>query len=430
MVSIISYVPENNPELPAPESFEEQLQRATANSLNDSQTLPAQESGVSYYQQSFGPATRNDYEEGRWAMTIQEPHTQEIFLNPDPPDRKRAMGLPAFLKPSSSSPSLPPLITILHAIPMAREAFLNRDSIINDYGHLKDWWEGTQIRSLRVINVDNSDHNGLVNELIYEAQRLMAFLDSTERAYGSADAFPSLPTLSSQSEIGNFMANWVAAAKEVSESPPLSTMFSTSGTRCSKEDHNVEHTDTFQAFQIIVDEDITDRGFSLYEAVDETIWSPSIDAYTFLHHLGEVLIFEVHNPKHNIDHLGVSIPAMFCIDRYLEDKVEEAAQMQAEKARISHEAESIEEIRTQLSSYKGSNESKTVDAGHVVFSATQYLTQTLEYRDTSEDPFSAKTENDSRTTAAALEELLLVSKRVTEKLQGFYPLSCRQNIAD
>lgn len=127
------------------EQEERELQEAVAMSLN--QNLGHQEMGITSSNQSnFGKATRDHYDEGAWAMTLFNSSAQEIIISPDPADRRRVADEPAFLRPSQDNLYLGGLLTILHSIPLAREALLLRNKVLPKYGH--DRSGGTASRSI------------------------------------------------------------------------------------------------------------------------------------------------------------------------------------------------------------------------------------------------------------------------------------------
>jgi len=83
-----------------------ELQQALAASRADL-GMPPQESGVTGTEVvHFGPATRSQYEQGQWDMVpIGKSSAREVFVEPEPADRKREPGTPAFLKPSVADSS-------------------------------------------------------------------------------------------------------------------------------------------------------------------------------------------------------------------------------------------------------------------------------------------------------------------------------------
>jgi hypothetical protein len=148
--------------------------------------LPPQESGITSTDKvHFGPATRTQYDEEKWSMVpVGKSSAQEILLDPEPAARKRDFNVPAFLRPSTDNNRLNALFTIYHEIPLLREVLLNRADVQQSYGFDSEWWTGKAIEVPYVSGCEPDEGQ----ELIYEMQRLMAFLDKTDRSYGSADA--------------------------------------------------------------------------------------------------------------------------------------------------------------------------------------------------------------------------------------------------
>lgn len=184
------------------ETPDPELARALAASMQDSSGSQSgygpygqQETGITGTHTSpTNPNFRDavpgrEYDSNQWALTTTQTH--EIFLPPSPVDRKRQPGEPVFLKPTNSgSSNLSAAFTILHSIPSAREALLARNYCRSDYGHDDQWWDGQNIRILRIINVD--DEESQIPEELVEVQRLIAFLDQSTRAYGSAEGIATI----------------------------------------------------------------------------------------------------------------------------------------------------------------------------------------------------------------------------------------------
>jgi hypothetical protein len=149
---------------------------------------------------NFAPApVGKHYDPNQWALTAPRTETKEIARHPSPQLRKREDGAPAFLRHSLASYNISGLLTILHAIPSARESFLLRRHLLEDYGHHPQWWDGEKIRSSRIIQVeDERPRFGEAEELLVEIQRLMAFLDRTDRAYGCIDDLMSMRRVQEQ----------------------------------------------------------------------------------------------------------------------------------------------------------------------------------------------------------------------------------------
>lgn len=155
----------------------------------------------------FGSASRDAYDPDQWAMVQRTIELQE----PGPSARMRAEGSPALLRGRQTGHSLSilsALLTILHAIPLARNNFLCAGEQPASYGQDPEWWKGGRIQPAGVLEADrtmrletiinnDSDEDDIyeprstntenARELMDEIHRLMAFLDCTTRAYGTAD---------------------------------------------------------------------------------------------------------------------------------------------------------------------------------------------------------------------------------------------------
>lgn len=205
---------------------------------------------------AFGPATRLHYETDKWAMTLPGTQAEEIHLDPEAVDRKRPDGSPAFLKPSPADHSLPALLKILHVIPMAREALLNRSCLLPDYGCDKTWWDGTAIKRLRIVNVDREDSEIRNDDIIYETQRLMAFLDDTKRAYGSINALASNDAISrdNSDKLETFLNLWLTATAEAASNTSVADTFETVGTKITHTEPETIKTVRMPIIRPLIDE--------------------------------------------------------------------------------------------------------------------------------------------------------------------------------
>ena len=164
----------------------------------------------------FGPPRQSDYHEGNWGMVVssvsagggvQETGTvdgnggnrwtynrgeyESVYRTVGPEERRRQEGVPTVLDTRGSGGTwntdsvsvFAGLMTILHKISRAREAFLlacPRDSGSED-GPGENWWKGNQIGAM-MEGVEGVDVTGEI--ILREAARVMAFLDDTDRAYG------------------------------------------------------------------------------------------------------------------------------------------------------------------------------------------------------------------------------------------------------
>ncbi|KAL9128739.1 MAG: hypothetical protein Q9217_002646 [Psora testacea] len=411
--------PVQNPDLPREESYEEQLQRATAMSLTDSQTLPGQEMGVTYQNPYFGPANQAHYDSEKWAMTLPEAHTQEIVLNPEPPDRKRKPGTPAFFRPSSSGHGLSAFIKILHEIPMAREALLNRGHLLGDYGRETDWWDGTPVKVLHVVNVDQHGQETGSDDVIYETQRLMAFLEQTERAYGSIDVLVSLHNISAfTSDIfGTYLNVWKDATQNCVPDMPLVNTFTSKGVQ--RQSVEPREADIF-SLSVKIGTEVGGKGMTLYEAIDDFLWADAEEAEVFLAEVGDVITFEVENQCPNLPGLGIRIPAVWYADRYLESSIQAAYDMKARKAAINAEARDVNRVQELMTQYRKPDSGTTLGADDLLNKVTTYFQQTAAYRvEESAEADVEDSESQRSSLGRIMEELITLTKRVSTKLDEF-----------
>ncbi|KAJ5689474.1 hypothetical protein N7462_003866 [Penicillium macrosclerotiorum] len=332
------------------EREEQELQQAVAMSLN--QGMGQQESGVTAINQQphFGKATRDHYDEGAWAMTLFNATSQEVVISPNPEDRKRIDGEPAFIRPTQDSLYLGGFLTILHEIPLAREALLLRNKVLFDYGNDAQWWNGQPINLPKIVTIhDGASGDSDWDDIIHETQRLMVFLDKTQRAFGSSDALTNLKSmnaLSSDSEeaIARFLETWHAAAIRADPENPLATVFMTQAYKTSPFDEGDEaiSKDLF-LFEPLVE---GDHGQTLYDVLDNAIWSDrpgeSLDD-VWLEHVGDVVIMKL-DAFDNGKSVDVKAPAVFYPDRYMSSCRELAIELRTKRLRVQEEVQELERL--------------------------------------------------------------------------------------
>lgn len=302
------------------EREERELQQAMAMSLN--QDVGPQETGVtSTSQPQFTRATRDDYNDNEWAVTLLNSSAREIIISPDPEDRKKINGEPAFLRPSREGLYLGGLLTILHAIPLAREALLLRGHTLSNYGHDTQWWNGQPIHLPKVVTVN--DTGGMENsdwdDIILESQRLMAFLDSTERAFGSVDPLTSLKSVSYDSEgsVGMFLDNWQQAAVKAGPENQLSRIFLSRAFKRPLSALDTPIDKEFVTLEPFVD---PDHGQTLYDVLDRTMWADRPDEElddVWLDCVADVLTIKLEASEVTAKSVDVKVPSVFYTDRYM-----------------------------------------------------------------------------------------------------------------
>ncbi|KAJ5176690.1 uncharacterized protein N7482_002567 [Penicillium canariense] len=333
------------------EREEQELQQAVAMSLN--QGMGQQESGVTTagnQEPHFGKATRDHYDEGAWAMTLFNATSQEVVISPDPEDRRRVDGEPAFIRPTNDNLYLGGFLTILHEIPLAREALLLRNRMLYDYGQEPQWWNGQPISLPKIVTVhDQQNGDNDWDDVLYETQRLMAFLDSTQRAFGSSDALAKLKDItsfSSDSEevVTRFLETWQAAAVRADPDNPLTTAFMSHAYKRSPFDEGDDPiSKELFIFEPVVEQE---HGQTLYDLLDTAIWSDrpgeELDD-VWLEHVGEVVIMKLDS-YNNGKSVNVKAPSVFYPDRYLSSCRELARELRTKRLRVQEEIQELDTL--------------------------------------------------------------------------------------
>ena len=413
--------PSQNTNFDEPE--DEQLSRAMAMSKNESQTLSGQETGtIDYGKQTFGLATREHYETDNWAMVSQ---AQEILLNPEPHDRKRQPNSPAFFKSPSTGHRLSGLIKILHAIPMAREALLNRTQTLQDYGHEKDWWDGTPVKVLRIVNMDADGRKINEDDIVYEAQRLMAFLDRTDRAYGSTNVLAGSEGFGLQEDNKplEFMSVWQAAAAH--SGSPLANIFESVGTKLDPNDPEDARSEYFPYLSVSVDSETSGKGLTLYEALDHILWGDAKeDDEIYLEKVGDVFTLEVKNQVKNVSGLGIEIPPIWYADRYRPSHTQQVKDMLARKAAVTTQLRNEEKLQRGISKFEKPGGGAQVNVAELLTKATAYFERKKAYQDTAKE-FSLKKQHSQEDfgqshdhTDPVAKELKALMARISDKLKS------------
>jgi hypothetical protein len=311
------------------------------------QPPPGQENGVTGTGQQFGPARGEYHDTNQWAMTVSKATTREIVNDPPPTDRQRKPGEPAFLRPSQrpGSENLAALLTIYHSIPLAREALLLPNYQQFNYGYERQWWTGHHIEAPKIVSLDEHGAHHNRDDVLIETQRLMAFLDDTNRAYASIDALADLPSYhekEAESELSRFLEAWNDGAMIRSLDDPLTQVFTSHGIR-----HDPDNTSNkyFFCLEPMVDPEI-DQTFT--DILDSIIWSDqSLNQFlsnVWIDDVGDIMTFRLCDPKRKQGKLGVEIPAIWYPDRYMEHFREASREMRVRRRKLLEELWRLERL--------------------------------------------------------------------------------------
>ncbi len=360
----------------------------------------------------FGPATRSHYDPSSWALSVAGTTAHEIVPDLEASARVIAEDQPAFMKPLPSGDYLPAVITILHAIPAAREALLFRDHVSASYGYDPGWWNGTPILTSEVVadNAASNEDQGL--QLIHETQRLMALLDQTNRSYGSVEALSKLEFVGdshpeAKTLVDKFLVGWESAASRLSQSENITTLFRSTALRTSPDESEMSR---FWCFENILESDSrTSR--TLYDAMDDAIWAldplGNNNENTSIEQVAKVFVMRLIQQDANSTGLCVQIPSSWYVDRYLPENANAAKAMRVEMAKFKAQIAQIEAEEAKLRTFRHANTGKDFDVATLLRVVISHFTKAAESGE--------ETGVDADRLA---EQLKLVQEHIATKLQG------------
>ncbi|KAL8306372.1 hypothetical protein RB601_008944 [Gaeumannomyces tritici] len=352
---------------------EADLQRALAESAAHSGLqVPPQETGVTGAQGDdvhlpfFGPAVRDHYDQSQWAVV---PVARER-PDPRPSVRKRDPGVPAFLrcrKDGTDQQRLGALITIYHEIPAIRNLLLETGPPATTYGTNNLWWKGEPILPKTQEEPPVQQEEDLMEweytpepDFCEEIHRLVAFLDLTERSYGTADVLASLRVL--KDDWGSDAVpetKFFNTLKEHHSQDTISRLFwgvrifsfSSSGSAIDDE------PDRFAVLEMRLNAGQYQKIETLYDAWDELYWidvnSLSEDESSLrtaaITEIGDVLTMTFGGEGGLVRPLD--IPETFYIDRYLAERCDESLEQQLEIRSLRRRLTEVDRLEFDLTKW-------------------------------------------------------------------------------
>ncbi|KAH7386864.1 hypothetical protein DE146DRAFT_665859 [Phaeosphaeria sp. MPI-PUGE-AT-0046c] len=261
----------------------------------------------------FGPATKEYYDTAQWAMV---PTATEVIPDPIPSQRKREEGQPAILKPSPRFNYLPALLAILHSIPLYRNALLASQVSQRSYWMGDEWWKGNPALPARVIDTaDREAVHGL--DILHETQRLMAFLDKSDRAYATVSSMLELdawkesrPKIEDDDDdLLKFLMLWSSALEAQVPGVQLNGLL-----------RSVINIGDDEVENFVLDASVVREGsrsnLSLYDVLDDQLFSGTPGS-AHVASISKVLILRLNSATTNAQGLGCRIPATLYADRYM-----------------------------------------------------------------------------------------------------------------
>jgi hypothetical protein len=296
----------------------------------------------------FGPANRPDYDQNSWAMVpVAGMAESNADCEPLPSMRKRVEGAPAFLiQPTdNSSPihRLGAILTILHEIPMARNILLQGGTPAASYGHNSEWWKGQPILPPHVLAaLDRGElhwKGDTKPDYTEELHRLVAFLDSTERSYGSTAVIADTLALSQYGKERQFYDTLIDEYGQDAIKPMLHTAV----VEYMDQEETVGEPNAFSYLELDIPRANYDQMKTFYEVLDHTFWFANLSEepdreIAVLQDTGEVIsvMLGSDGPRDSVE-----IPEVWYPERYLQTRKEEARMIQKDMSRMKQRLSSL-----------------------------------------------------------------------------------------
>ena len=317
--------------------------------------------------------------------------TEKKPTEPGPSSRKRAPGAPAVLVQGSCSAGnhcLGGLLTILHEIPMARNVLLQTGTEATSYGFNSEWWKGREILPPHILarlqsgELQWEEQDETKPDFEEEIHRLMAFLDSTERSYGTASVLADLvpyASLGTEKEFYEFLG---PRNEEV-----LSPLISLAALTPVLSDDEANQEARFGLMEMEHMRNDYTYIKTLYESIDHTMWSDVL-SWNELHEgskmavfkeTGDVLAIKVggDGPEESIE-----IPERLYLERYLASRKDEARRIQTSWCETKTAIERIATEQQKLYVWRNDWNQDLYDRKQMIHkAATQWKTYT-EYLET------------------------------------------------
>lgn len=371
------------------------MQRALRESAQEAGiAMPEQESGIvdpSTSATYFGPANRNEYDPAQWAMVPSSTAVQTVREDDPPPSqRSRTPGAPAFLVEGSGSPAthhLGAFLTILHEIPLARNQLLQAGEVAASYGHNTFWWKGQQIIAPHVLaqtQAGSPEWEAAPEEKAFEEEihRLMAFLDSTERSYGSAGVLTDLLPTTWHGIERQFYETF--ASRNQDQIRPFYTSVSlvpaAPNAQIAVDDEvDEEQEERFGVLETNNSKADFENTWTLYELLDQVMWGdmlswavekPEAARMAVFRDMGEIFIINItgEGPSQSIE-----VPEEFYPERWLVSRKEEAWRMQLGWRHIKKISIDLEKAKSKLYEFRDPETGRTHNIQQLATQAKERL---------------------------------------------------------
>ncbi|KAK7421394.1 hypothetical protein QQX98_002288 [Neonectria punicea] len=423
---VVDWTTTTTPGLPGNQAQEdEDMKRALRES--------AQEAGISVTQPepsimdpsasappNFGPANRNDYDQDNWAMVPVGPSETHLSSAPVPSLRKRTPGTPAFLVQGNSSAGdhrLGGLMTILHEIPLARNVLLETGSPAASYGHNSEWWKGQEILPPHVLaqlqtgELQWGQQSQAKTNMEEEIHRLMAFLDSTDRSFGTVSVLTDLIPFSNLGVEKQFYEQ--LGERQGEKIQPLSQVASLTEVHGDGLGYEDAKFGLLEMEHLRTDYDSIK---TLYESLDHVMWNDVL-GWKEIHESSKMAMFkemgDVFVIKINGDgpETSMEIPEEFYPEKYMTSRKDEARRIQVGWCKTKREAAKIVEERDRIYQWREKWNSPVFDKRDLIRKAadqwagySSYLEGLARFQAMEESGFDTETYPDYRAAPCDMDD--------------------------
>ncbi|KAL9471219.1 hypothetical protein ACSS6W_009160 [Trichoderma asperelloides] len=379
---------------------EDDMQRALRESAEEAGfSLPPQESGVLDHSTAtpyFGPANRSDYDQSNWAMVPVAPLKAKLSSAPMPSQRKRDPEAPAFIVQGSSSVgnhSLGGLLTILHEIPLARNTLLQCGAPAASYGFNSQWWNGQEILPPNVLRQMQSEGSTWGDDnyetprpnFEEEIHRLMAFLDSTERSYGTVNTLTELLSGASNGVEKLFYERLGQVNDEI-----LGPLYQEASlVNVGGDDVGENSYENARFGLLVIDHRRPDYAHikTLYEALDHLMWGDVLSwadpnetsKMAMFQTMGEVLVIKIgsEGPPESFE-----IPEVFYPERYLASRKEEARRIMSAWCKTKNDIDRVTTEERRLQEWHNDWNQLSLDKSEMISKAKEQWQAFSKYLET------------------------------------------------
>lgn len=343
---------------------------------------------------------------------------QEVVPDVEANERQRILGQPVLLKHMLVQDFLPSLVTILHSVPKLRNALLNSESHLYDYGFNSQWWSGESIQTPTISYTDDTstteNTSSACPPIVAEVQRLMAFLDKSERAYGSAEALSRVHAIKVYEQTSalpkplmeRFVETWDSIGD--SQSLFLSTITDLKQSSAATRDlHMFEARTGFAA---------PEKDIALVDVLDNCFWdvqdNGDFEPDHFLDEVAPVQILTIRPHKT----WNLLVPPEIFLDRYLLSNSDIIQQMKNKKSTYVQQIDKVNSTLKKLETYKYNSSTGTGLVSAKEGNAVRLMEDSIKFlQDRSQEAKDDEVKNQTRLTIAKLEK---ISARVEEKIQA------------